>query len=247
MIYVTGDCHSEFNRLSAKNFPDQKALTRDDYVIICGDFGGVWDYEKESRQEKYWLDWLEEKKFTILFVDGNHENFDRLNSYETEEWHGGKIHRIRENIIHLMRGQVYEINGKTFFTFGGASSHDIKDGILNLDEKDKIYRYRKQHLQFRIRNYTWWAEELPSMDEIKEANDNLEKVRFNIDYVITHCAPTSIQKLIDKSFKPDILTDYFEDLKEKLKFSKWYFGHYHEDKVLDDRFELLYENIKSID
>ena len=37
-IYVTGDIHSEPDRFNTENFPEQKEMTRDDYVIICGDF-----------------------------------------------------------------------------------------------------------------------------------------------------------------------------------------------------------------
>ena len=77
MIYITGDTHSDFSRFSEDKFPIQKEMTKDDYVIICGDFGGVWTFEEESNREKEALDWLNEKNFTTLFVDGNHENFTR--------------------------------------------------------------------------------------------------------------------------------------------------------------------------
>ena len=120
MIYITGDCHGDFRKFNKKNFPKQKQLTKEDYVIICGDFGGIWDSDKESRKEKWWLDWLNEKSYTTLFVDGNHENFDRLNAYPLEEWHGGKIHKIRSSVLHLMRGHIFKIADKTIFTFGGA-------------------------------------------------------------------------------------------------------------------------------
>ena len=111
-------------------------MNKDDYVIICGDFGGVWDANTESKHEKYWLDWLEEHSFTILFVDGNHENFDRLKEYPVKEWNGGKVHELRPHVLHLMRGQVFIIDGKKVFTFGGASSHDIQGGVLNKDDPD---------------------------------------------------------------------------------------------------------------
>lgn len=55
----------------------------------------------------------------------------RLNEMPIEYWNGGKIHRVRPSVIHLMRGQVFNLQGKMFFTFGGASSHDIQDGILD--------------------------------------------------------------------------------------------------------------------
>ena len=82
MIYVTGDTHGNFQRFGSRSFPDQKRMSKEDCVIICGDFGGVWD---NSEKEKYWLDWLEEKPFTTLFADGNHENFDMLNGLPEKE------------------------------------------------------------------------------------------------------------------------------------------------------------------
>ena len=103
MIYITGDCHSNFERFNTGNFPEQKEMTKDDYVIICGDFGGVWNKDGESKMETSALDWLDGKAFTTLFVDGNHENFDRLYAYPVEMWHGGKAHKIRPSVIHLMR------------------------------------------------------------------------------------------------------------------------------------------------
>lgn len=47
MIYVTGDTHGEFKRLGSKDFSGGPG----DYLIVCGDFGGIWD---DSHQEQYW-------------------------------------------------------------------------------------------------------------------------------------------------------------------------------------------------
>ena len=112
MIYITGDCHSDFSRFSTDKFPIQEEMPKDDYIIICGDFGGIWNYQVESEYEKYWLDWLNNKNFTTLFVDGNHENFDRLYQYPVEEWHEGKVHKIRDSVLHLMRGEIFNIDNK---------------------------------------------------------------------------------------------------------------------------------------
>lgn len=78
MIYITGDIHGSPERLGVHSFYEQKEMTRDDVVIICGDFGIVWEESGESASERYWLKWLEDKPFTTVFVCGNHENFDRL-------------------------------------------------------------------------------------------------------------------------------------------------------------------------
>ena len=126
-IFITGDTHGDFSRLLPAAFHEQRDLTKEDYLIICGDFGGVWD---GGDAEQQWLDWLETRSFTTLFVSGNHENYDLLRNYPISQWHGGLVQAIRPSVLHLMRGQLYNICGKRIFTMGGASSHDIRDGIL---------------------------------------------------------------------------------------------------------------------
>ena len=243
MIYITGDTHSDFSRFTEENFPIQSEMTKDDYVIICGDFGGVWTSEEESSREKDALDWLDNKSFTTLFVDGNHENYTRLYNYPIEEWKGGKVHKIRDSVLHLMRGEIFDIDNKKIFAFGGARSHDIQDGILNLDEEEKIYEYRKRRAYFRIRDFSWWDLQLPTNQEMENGIKNLEKVNYKVDYIITHCCPTSIQALINPTYKRDILTDYLQQISEKCTFKRWYFGHYHDYKQVNSQFTLLYENI----
>ena len=75
MIYVTGDLHGNFERFKPKYYPEQANMTKDDTVIIAGDFGGVWF--GDSRDDET-LDWLERLPFTLAFVCGNHENYDAL-------------------------------------------------------------------------------------------------------------------------------------------------------------------------
>ena len=250
MIYVTGDCHQNFRKFNTKIFPEQKEMTKEDYVIICGDFGGVWDKEVENKEEKHLLDWLEGKPFTTLFVDGNHENFDRLYSYPVELWHGGKVHKIRPSVIHLMRGQIYEIDGKSFFTFGGASSHDIESGIL--DPEDPDFKEKKKWLDrewrsYRVNHITWWAQELPSEEEMQEGRANLAAHDNQVDFIVTHCCATSTQMLIDEQkLKPDIETDYLEEIKQTIQFKKWFFGHYHDNRNVSKKEILIYEQFVRI-
>ena len=82
------------------------------------------------------------------------------------------MHKIRPSVIHLMRGQIYEIDGKSFFTFGGASSHDIESGIL--DPEDPNFKEKKKWLDrewrsYRVNHITWWVRELPSEEDASEA------------------------------------------------------------------------------
>lgn len=255
MIFVTGDCHGSFQKLGSKLFPVQKEMTKDDIVIICGDFGAVWD-KSESSKDYYWLNWLEEKPFTTVFCDGNHENFDMLNNdFETVDFHGGKAHKIRNSIYHLMRGEIFDFEGLKFFVFGGAASHDITGGILSPEDfnteaefKRTMRRWQKERKLFRINHKTWWKEELPSDEEYANAEEKLASVGYKVDYVITHCAPQSIVDLIYTYYKeePNRLTLWFDELKDKLDFEMWYFGHYHKDLFTDKRFTLLYDEIERI-
>lgn len=250
MIFITGDCHGDFRRLNTTNFPEQKEMTKEDCVIICGDFGGVWSKGEESKEEKHLMDWLESKPFTTLFVDGNHENFDRLYDYPVEEWHGGKVHKIRPSVIHMMRGQVFEIDGKSVFTFGGARSHDISAGILESDAPD--YKQKKKELDmrrqlYRINHISWWQQELPSLEEMEEGRRNLAAHSYSVDFIVTHCCRTGTQVLIGGSgYQPDILTNYLEEIRQKTKFKKWFFGHYHNNRNVNAEEILLYEQVIQI-
>lgn len=223
MIFITGDLHGDYDihKLSSKCFTIQKELTRSDYVIICGDFGLLWD---NSDEEKYWLKWLDEKPWTTLWIDGNHENYDMLKEYPTEDWHGGKVQKITENIIHLCRGSVFEIDGKRIFAFGGAESHDKK---------------------YRRLGYTFWKEELPSKDEIEIGRKDLEAVDWNVDIIVTHSLPERIQEDLyhDEIYRTTDLTLFFDEVDAKTDFKLWFSGHYHRSFRYDEKHMLIYNDI----
>lgn len=250
IIYITGDCHGDWGRkLSSKVFTEQKEMTRDDFVLVCGDFG-VWI---DDNTERYWLDWLQKKNFTLCFVDGNHENFDRL--YGTEfpvvDFHGGKAHKIRENVFHLMRGYVFELCGKKIFAFGGASSHDIQDGILDRNDfvddddfADTRRQWDKANKMYRINHISWWKQELPSQEEMNFGLKTLREHGNKVDFIVTHCCPQNIANVFSGGmYKPDILTEYFDTVAEITEFKKWFFGHYHNDTQILCDYIMLYDQI----
>ena len=222
MIYVTGDTHGNFRRFQPEYFPEQAGVTKNDVVIIAGDFGGVWF--GDSRDDET-LDWLERLPFTLAFVCGNHENYDALERYPVAEWHGGKVHRVRPHVLHLMRGQVFELESYRFFTMGGAKSHDTNH---------------------RINHISWWRQELPSDEEYSEALQNLERYNWQVDYIITHCAPTSIALAGSRHNEADRLTDFLQEVRERATYHYWLFGHYHDNKAVDEKHILLWEQIVQI-
>ena len=247
-VYLTGDTHRDFSRFQEDTFPEQSALQKTDYVVICGDFGGVWD---GSPEEAALLDWLDARPFTTLFVSGNHENYTRLSLYPVEEWHGGLTRPIRPSIRLLQRGQIFDLDGKRFFTMGGASSRDIPV----LERADPLFAVRRKWHEYRknvywIRGETWWPEELPSGDEYRAAREALQRAGWSVDYIVTHCAPTSVQNLFDLkeaqatgSYLVNELTDFLEEVSRKCTFDCWFFGHYHGNYVIENRYILLYDRI----
>ena len=223
-IFLSGDTHGETDIYKVLEFFEDLVLydevTKEDYLIILGDAGVVWDegiYDSSVRQS------LSSLPVTILWLDGNHENFNLLEDYPETIWHGGRVQYIEEDIIHLMRGQVFEIGGKTFFTFGGGNSID------------KMYRTPR---------ISWWEQEMPSEDEYEEGMRNLEKVNFSVDYILTHTCPTDIaHQLVYNVYEgEEPLQEYLQSVAEKTDFDEWYFGHWHMDEDID-RFHCLWNNV----
>lgn len=248
MVYITGDTHGSWiNRLCSYTFPEGRDMNKNDYVIILGDFG-IWD---NSNREKYTLDWLDDKPFTTMFISGNHDNYDILDSLPVEEWHGGKVNYIRDSVIHLMRGQVFNIEDKSFFTFGGASSHDISDGILDMNDPDFKEKKKKLDMNpyslYRIDHKTWWSRELPSENEMLEGVENLKIHNNKVDYILTHSPYTSILSVMDGNsglYKSDVLSDYLQNIKQTVDYKHWLFGHMHvNENYYFDRSTCIYEQI----
>lgn len=240
-IIVTGDIHGNpFQRLNLENFPEGKTYTKEDYVIILGDFGLVWD---DSAMEHSCLDWLENKPWTTLFIDGNHENYDLLNKFPIEEWGGGRVQKIRSSVIHLLRGEVYDIGGYKFLAMGGARSHDIQDGVLEVgDPRIKIWKKDNFKL-FRINHISWWEEEIPNEEERKNALKNLAENDYKVDYILTHEAPSSDVVLMDHLlYHPDEYSRWLEmEIRQKVKYKKWFFGHYHLNLDVNEKETCLFE------
>lgn len=246
MIFITGDTHADFSRFCTENFPEQKEMTKEDVVIILGDFGGVWNYLEENNSEKYWLNWLNSKPFTTVFICGNHENYDRLLQYPEKTWNGGRVHEIRPSVMHLMRGEIFNIQGISFFAFGGASSHDITDGVLDpIKDKKKIKEWSCDPFKlFRVNGRSWWKEELPSEEEMQNGLFNLEQHNTKVDMIITHTPPASIIALLGSGlYNQDILTKYLENIRISTEYKKWFFGHMHINKAINDKDLGLYEQI----
>ena len=232
-IFITGDIHGEHDiqKLSSKAFREGKTLTKQDYLIIAGDFGLVFD-QVASKSEQYWLQWLTDKPWTTLFIDGNHENFVRLFSDEFSErpMFSDTVKQITPSVFYLQRGRVYIIGDRTFFTMGGAPSIDKHQ---------------------RVPYLSWWPQEEPSHAEWSNA---IEKARSvgSVDYLVTHDTLPAIYNemhrqnmLAYKQRSP--VSEGLWALDRHLQYKQAFSGHMHIDKEFADyRWRILYKDIVEV-
>lgn len=223
-VYVTGDIHGGLDMQKLRDWDLGKSLTSDDYLIIAGDFGFPWDLECDD------IAWLESRPYTVLFVDGNHERFDHWAERPMELWHGGLTQCLSDAspIRRLTRGEVFELDGSTVFTMGGATSVDK---------------------EYRIPYSSWWPHELPDERNFEEARTKLDSVGWKVDYVVTHTCST---RMLSPTLYPapgwncpavDRLTAFFDELEDRLDYKRWYYGHFHRDANPAECHTVLYDCI----
>ncbi|HIZ84046.1 MAG TPA: metallophosphoesterase [Firmicutes bacterium] len=220
MVYVTGDMHGEDARWYDRQL---RRLKKGDTLLICGDFGYVWN---GSKREKKDLEYLGSRPYAIGFLDGTHENFDLLNSYRQTVWNGGRVHRISGTLFHLIRGQIFTIEGQRYFVFGGGESPDK---------------------EIRLEQHSWWREELPSPAEMAEGAENLDEVDCKVDYILTHEPPSLVKSAIllrsGRTDRVSKLNGYLEEVDRSCTFRHWYFGSIHEDRTVTPRHTALFRKI----
>ncbi len=223
-VYVTGDMHGDMERLYDKEF---RKLKKGDTLLICGDFGYIFD---GNNLEKKFIKFFATRKFVTAFVDGTHDNLEKINRSRVTVWKGGKVHRIKGNLLHLMRGQIFNIEGNTYFTFGGGESLD----------KD-----------MRVEKGLWWREEEPSPAEMAEGAKRLDEENCKVDYIITHEPPSLVKSamLLRKGNADQVnkLNGYFEELCRSVSFKNWFFGSLHEDKRITERHTCVFEKLIKIE
>lgn len=224
--FITGDTHGDLdriynwiNRMNFNNF--------DTNIFIAGDAGICW--RKDKRDLKQTIQFHEDNyNFHIWFIDGNHENFDVLKSYEPDEY---GIVNISPHIHYIPRGTGLFIQTDT----------RVKS-ILCCGGADSIDKFR------RTPHISWWADETITSENIYKCLEHKKDIK-KVDYIITHCCPYSVFKKyavylitltgIDQGAVEHESELMLDQLAENMDFDKWFFAHYHVDKQLDDKYTCL--------
>lgn len=224
MVYITGDTHGDISWFKNSKL---KKLSEKDILIVCGDFGFLWNPQDPKEQKN--LEMLKSKKFTICFVDGVHENFDLLNAYTPYRWKGGNAHKIADNIYHLMRGEIFTLDNKTFFVMGGGESDD-----RNMREE----------------GVSWWEDEMPNGEEIKNAEDNLKDAGYSVNYILTYEAPAIAKDFLklhtNEAARISPLNNYLQELTKDVQYYHWYFGSLHTDMQISKKMTAVFNQIHEI-
>lgn len=232
-IFLKGDCHGEFQTIqdwvnSIKDNPKQQALDDTDVLILLGDVGINYFLNIKDSRNKAFL--CAQFPGIILCIMGNHEKRPNLmpNMHIITEKFGGKVYQDAAfpRINWTINGEIYNINGKTFFPIDGAYS------------VDKYYRLD--------RGWAWFPEEIID-DEDKEKVRQTAMQITAVDYVLSHTCPISKEPIetfldfIDQSTVDTSEEEFLQEIWDNLYFEKWFCGHWHTEK--DGKLTFLYHRI----
>lgn len=215
MIYLASDPHGDYSLRAITEYLSK--ANKDDLLILLGDV--ELNLPDKSDFERRTAELLASDK-PIAFIDGNHENYPWINSFPVENWNGGKVHRLSKNVVHLMRGNIYTIEGKTFFALGGWMSSD----------------------GWKTRGL-WFPEECPSDEEMANGLKRLEANGNKVDYILTH--NWNIED--DETGREASLREFCKKVENAVSFKHWYFGHWHADKQLDAKHRVVYADLVEIE
>lgn len=233
MIYMTGDLHRDFERLFW--FCKRTTTTvENDIMILLGDVGlnyyGGWR-DHHAKQE------LSSLPLTFLCVHGNHEQRPQsVGGYRIKPWRGDFVYYEEEfpNILFALDGAVYDLNGLSTMTIGGAYS---------VDKDERIDAMMNGFTQ-----YKWFADEQPSQ-ETKDLCEQVLHERGNqVDVMLTHTCPMNMRPVhaflpsIDQSTVDTSTEEWLQTIFDKNSISHWYSAHYHVDYTIDNH-KILYRDI----
>ena len=214
MIYVTGDIHGDLSVLRRRT----RRLRRGDTLIVCGDFGFVFD---DSPKEKRLLRRLGKRRYNTLFIDGVHDNLNLVTAYPEQEWCGGLTHVISGNLRHLCRGFIFTIEGMKILAFGGGEASALEQSVIE-----------------------WWDDLLPNIEQVNEARERLRQVGDEVDYIVTHRPSHKINLLLTGGEgEISLLDTFFDEVRGTCKHKGWFFGSLHMDKFIPPTQAALFNEV----
>lgn len=226
-LFITGDTHGKFAHLNILRNHD---LSKDDVVVILGDVGVNY---YGGRRDKRSREILAEYPCQFFLIHGNHERRPRTvkgycltySLYNGAGW----VEPRYPNQFFAMDGE-FEILGKRVLVLGGAYSVDK---------------------QYRLDNGWNWFDDEQMDDEVKDRllhETELEQYH----YVFSHTCPYDVIPrdmflgVVDQGSVDNSMEIFLQKISERIKFDKWFCGHWHTDRVVDNYY-FLYNSIKLVE
>lgn len=238
-VFVTGDTHGNFDWLA--DWCVKNKTTKNDALIICGDAGFMY-YGANNWREKHIKQTAQDCPITILCVRGNHEarpaNYTDIRLVEVEPDpcvpNGYYYESGYPDIWYIADGSAIDINGKRCLFIGGAYS------------VDKEYR--------QTMGWRWFADEELTREEQLNIMDKLNGCgqHPHFDFVFTHTCPNEtiptdlFLAFIDQSKVSRSMENFLTEIANLIYFDKWFFGHYHADRHINENYTMLYNQIEQI-
>lgn len=255
---VTGDCHGRFDRfhnfycLTAKEAPEERTYAPETVAFIClGDFGINFYLDGGDKKRKRKLNKL---GYTFYIVRGNHDyRPEHLPSIKREYDFEvcGDVYYEEEypNICYLIDGETY----KFWYKVGENDFVELKalvlGGAYSVDKELRLEGLRPlERRDFKIcAKHGWFMDEQLSEDERNTIIDKVNGKEF--DVILSHTCPLCWepwylfltqcnQKEVDKTTEKFLST-----VKDMIKFKYWWFGHFHDDQLIEPGIRLFYHDI----
>lgn len=233
-LFVTGDLHgrSYLRKLDAFAAEFGSALSRDDVLVILGDFSVPWSCPPDDT-DRALIDHIDAYPFTTTFIDGNHENYDAIDALPVARdalFGGTTTRRLAPHVHRLLSARAYRIADHDILVMGGAKSIDA-DALAKAG--------------------SWWPREVPS-EATKASLKRIVSRKKRFDIVFTHTPPTRQLKVhadaVMETWQPDDYTDWLDaNIAAKVRFGQWFYGHMHDDRPWETPYTPLMHVIYDVD
>lgn len=237
MIYLNGDPHGDYSRLWEFSRGEiGKKMTKQDFVILLGDVNVCPQTLEQIRG-------LGQLPFTVLFLDGNHENFPLLESMPQAVLYGGRVHDLG-GVYHLQRGEIFALpTGQGSVTVAVCGGGDSRD-------RDR-----------RTEGVDWFAEEEIGECDVQRLRENAQRFDHRVDYFLSHVMSSALkmERATAYAYKSSLATDVFKmgpseyrirDIVGFLQAKAYFCGHEHIDATFDfmgKRFCAVYRTFVRLD
>ena len=128
-------------------------------------------------------------------------------------------------------GGEYNINGHSVLTLGGAYS------------VDKCYR--------KMMGYAWFPHEQLTQEERDDILAKIENKHYDI--VLSHTCPFDWEPTdlflsqIDQSTVDVSMELWMNEIKDKITYNLWLFGHFHDDRLVRPHVEMYFKDIEDLE